>query len=142
MSQCSVVLDGVQCERPVLKRGLCRAHYLQQWRGRPFSKPRRFQLSLADTVHDALRHARREGDCLIVEGVTHAGGYAQCHFQGRVRKLGHLVLHLKTGISLTEAREQGLEMCHARECTSRACIAPGHLRWDTRSANCYDRYAS
>ena len=131
------------CEQPVKKKGLCNGHYLQRWRGEELREIRRnyFAGSLEKVIAWCMENAKRDGRCLILDDCYTMDGYPVKRFRGKQRKLGHLMLEWETGYSADEAAEEGMEMCHHRECTSRACISPFHLRWDTRGENIRDRHS-
>ena len=49
-----------------------------------------------------------------------------------------LALTFATG----EVRHPDLETCHSRQCTTRACSRPSHLRFDTHQSNVDDAVAT
>ena len=100
-----------------------------------------YGLSVKEAANLCLfRHTDRRGSCRIWNRGL-GGGYAHVRYQKKDVILGRLILEAFSGMSMEEASSKGLVMCHARECTSRACIAPWHLRWDTQEANHTDRSA-
>ena len=139
---CWATYNGTPCDRPAAKgrKGLCQAHYHQQHRGIPFREPRRnyFGDSLEDAIRWAVGKAERQSGCLVLSDCYAIDGYPVKRFRGKQRKIGHLMLEWETGYSRAEAAKAGMEMCHSRDCISRACIHPMHLRWDTRSENLRD----
>ena len=134
------------CPRPMKARGMCNACY-ERWRrnghdGVPALRPlRKPDASPAEALRFLLKRTKEEGDhrCLIWQGRPTKNGYARIFHKGVARN-GHAVTRMLVDeiILGDDRRPDGTIACHSRQCISRACINPMHIRWDTPSANNID----
>jgi hypothetical protein len=82
----------------------------------------------------------RNGDCLLFGGGVGTGGYGRFHCNEKLvgahvfAFFAHHVGHLPTQGELGK-----LQIAHTKECLSRTCCNPTHLRLTTRSVNLSER---
>ena len=127
-----------ECGRPLKSRGMCNTHYEQRRRsgalGTRLREVRKPGMTDAEVlVHIMSRSERHENGCLLWTGAKNNTGYGSLLHEGRTWVVHTLVLTITQG-----PRPSGKEGCHSRQCVSRVCVNPEHLRWDTRRANLVD----
>jgi len=100
----------------------------------------RLKLTNSQRVRTALLQwvaAGKPNECLLFDGPTNSGGYAQIRIGGGKKDYVHrYALTLFAGPC-----PEGMEACHATAdiCGNRHCFSPAHLRWGTREENEADK---
>ena len=126
-------VDG--CGRQTTAKGLCVAHYRQQARGQPltplYQAQRARWLSLNEVVEHLLSKVVVEDECWTLPGRSHSRGYPDVSYQGKICKVGRLVLEVYEG------PPNGRYMIH--ECHNPRCVNPKHLRWGSSQENALDK---
>ena len=128
------------CESKRRARGWCGKHY-QRWlnNGDPTKmvvpRQRPFMPLLSDVVAYELRHATRDGDCLLTKVVQNCSGHGRIRWNGKLHLVHRLVLEHKIQRAL-KSGEQANHTCHRPQ-----CIAPDHLYLGTQAQNVQDTYS-
>lgn len=127
------------CNRPLKSRGMCNTCY-ERWRrnganGATLRAHRKPGMSNAQVVNHILEKTviNESSGCMIWQGATNGTGYGSLLYDGRI-----WVTHVLVQTILVGPRPDGMDCCHSRDCVSRRCVNPDHLRWDSRQANMID----
>ena len=123
------------CDREqYTRRGLCKAHYYQERKGKPFTPLQKARRGIED--HDAhfwafvTKDVNDQG-CWKYDGYQHPrDGYVNC---SRHPEVGSRRSHRVAYFLATGDRAEGLEIDH--KCHVRWCCNPDHLRVATRGEN-------
>ena len=132
------ICSNSECERQAKSRGMCNKHY-EFWRrnganGTVLHSLRPSGLNDTEMLGFIMsKTAEHENGCMVWTGAVNSTGYGTLGFRSRNWVAHTLVLTLTQG-----ERPDGKEGCHSRDCVSRCCVNPSHLRWDTRTANVVD----
>ena len=127
--------DG--CDRQAKAKSLCQSHYCQLHRGETL-RPLQYRLPSGLTLGQVVNRIR--SDRIEIDSVTgcwnytaglSASGYAYVQVAGRPIPMHRLFCEHYHGPA-----PEGTEACHS--CDNPKCQNPGHLRWDTHSANLID----
>lgn len=124
---CSV--DG--CEKPTLKKGWCRAHYLRNYRhgsptaggvGRGFVEPWLEKNATLEACHPEV--------CLRWPFSLTPKGYADTS-----KGHAHRIVCAKTYGPAPEGKPEATHSCGVRD-----CVNPHHLRWASHAENIADKF--
>lgn len=122
-------IDG--CEKPILRKGWCAAHYARNHRsGDPVGRADRIRWFLRDLI------ATPTDECVLWPFGALASGY------GKGVKVGSrtMLAHRLALVALTGENPKGLLACHG-PCHNRLCVNPHPqhgMRWGTRQDNVDD----
>lgn len=123
--QCSV--EG--CDRPVLARNLCQAHYDRLRRTGDVQKDRPIRQRFRNIEDAFLGRTERRGDCLIWTGSTTTDGYGHALIGGI-----HYYAHRYAWERENGPIPDGMTVDHKDHCDP-ACVEVDHLRLATYSQN-------
>lgn len=122
------------CEKPVRCKGLCRAHYLRQWK---YGDAQAGGPSRGDAKKFLLDHVNHNGeDCVIWPFARNAKGYPDIRFSGMEHMLAHRVMCVLTH---GEPPEPNMDAAHTCGNGQSGCINPNHIRWKSRVDNHADK---
>lgn len=123
------------CERTnIAAKGLCRLHYLRQWRGRglgpsgPLAKPDNRKVEPIDLVAERVAY---DGSCLIWIGTKTSHGYGIISLGGK-RVMAHR-LHWETVVG--SIPEGAVLDHHCQPIPNPSCVMVSHLRPVTQKQN-------
>lgn len=117
------------CQKPVLGRGMCGAHY-QLWRRFGDLSPRAASHGAgAAFISRAILH--RGSDCYLWP-YGKKDGYGSIQLNGHSQRAHRIVCEAVYGAPPFPKADA------AHTCGVRACCNPDHLRWDTRKGNMAD----
>ena len=121
------------CEKPILKRELCNAHYLRQWR---HGDPLKGGVPRGPAREFLLQHVNYKGDeCVIWPFSRTEKGYASLRYEG-VTRVGHRLMCI---LAHGEPPTPEHEAAHSCGKGLHGCINPNHLSWKTRQENIDDK---
>lgn len=133
---CSV--DG--CERPLLARGMCVAHYGRWKKGTDLSRPIEPR---GKTLDDKLwsRFDKVPSGCWLWQGSLRCG-YGQFRWEGKLYSVHRFVYEclvgpIPDGMKLDhECHNRDLSCKAGKQCIHRRCANPAHLSVVTHAENC------
>lgn len=127
-SACGVL----ECQRPVLARGLCRRHY-RKWQkyGDAMAGRTRAYNRVAVDQFLAVAVAYRGEDCLLWPFARNKQGYGAVRVGGKHYVASRYICEQVRGAPV----ETGLEAAHGCGNGHLGCVSPLHLRWATRREN-------
>ena len=125
------IVEG--CERKLLARGLCNAHYKRLNTRTPMDAPVRYRRPAAQSVESAFAERVTPGPngCLDWIGHTYTNGYGRISVGGRWQSAHRVSYELHHG-----EIPKGLIVRHS--CDRPICVAPEHLLVGTFADNTRD----
>jgi len=128
---CSV--DG--CDKPVLARGWCNAHYLSWHRHGSLEKKKRHVASGTRKFIEDVALQFSADECLDWPYSCFSSGYGKVRIAGSFQTVSRLVCKMAHG----DPNSDALEAAHS--CGRAICVNPRHLSWKTHSENEADKTA-
>lgn len=122
-------------------RGYCVAHYYRLRKhgsptaGRTPGKRKTPHGAHKKFIEETALHYEGE-DCLIWPFYRASDGYGRVTCGGRPMTASRYICELVNG----PPPEPSMDACHNCGKGHLGCVAPGHLRWDTRTGNFADKY--
>lgn len=128
------ILDA--CSRPAVKKGMCNAHYLRNWRHGDPRGGRKSTIAGEPAAWLGKVALTYEGDdCLAWPFYTRPDGYGEVRYDGKNWVVSRLVCEMVNG----PAPSPHHEAAHSCGKGHEGCVAKAHLRWATHKENHDDR---
>lgn len=115
------------CNKPVIKRDMCNAHYLRNWRhGSPTAGTAMYGAPQAEL--ERILNAPATDECILWP-FGRSIGYGQIRIDGKPHRVHNVVCRHFHG------EPQGRRYQAAHSCGNKLCANPRHLRWATPVEN-------
>lgn len=123
------------CEKNAKSKGLCDQHYLRQKR---HGDPLAGGIARGETQRWIEEHRDHDADaCLIWPFARSSTGYGVTTAKGRYALAHRVLCEARHGPSPSRNHEAAHSCGKGHE----GCVNPRHLRWATKSENCFDAVA-